>query len=250
MEEGGTKHHQKAQLSVVISNLPPKTNMKQISTFCNKIGLLATHPETGDDLILLNASKCKATVTFAYPEGANQAIEYLNGEQFSDGYPVTVERAPREPFDFSKWKLSMRLTRKYHSYMGGEEELDSTEQKRVKICILKNAFTPAEMIKDPNIYGKIVKDLTQFCEKFGKVTLVKPIEFNPEGIVIVRFETQQSASIAIGEMDGVEYRNRKLAAEPWDGKEIKSKETKEEQEKRLENFHELIDNENELNTSK
>lgn len=132
----------------------------------------------------------------------------------------------------------MKLSRKFHSYFGGEEKLDPSEQKRVKIMIMKNVFDMDELIKEPELYGKIIKDLTTQCEPFGKVTLVKPIEKNPEGIVIVRFDQAQSASKAIGDLDQCEYRNRIITVEPWDGKEIPTiEETEEQLQARIDNFH-------------
>lgn len=237
--------HKNAQLSVVVSDLPEGVTIKDVSEFCKRIGVIATHPETGEDLILLNPKSKRATVTYAYPESANHAIEFLNGELFlASGERVKVDRAVREPFDFSKWKGAMKMSRKFHSYFGAEEKLDSSEQKRVKIMILKNVFDIDELVKEPELYGQIVKDMTLQCEPFGKVTLVKPIEQNPEGTVIVRFESAQSASIAIGELDQCEYRNRILTAEPWDGNEIKTvAETEEEFQARIDNFHKFQEGE-------
>jgi len=239
MEE---KKSQAAQLSVSITKLPPKCTLEQISNFCKKVGVLATHPETGEDLILHNEKSNRATVTYSYPEGVNQAIKILDGEIFSEGYQVSVERAAHEPFDFSKWKKAMRMTRKFHSYIIGDEELKKDEIKRNKIMILKNVFTTKEMVEDPDLYGKIVKELTQTCEKYGKVSLVKPMEFNAEGTVIVRFDDPQSAALAIGELDSAKYRDREITSEMWDGKEIESKESQESVNERIERYQKFLEN--------
>ena len=103
-----------ANLSVVITNLPDKISLKQISLFCRKAGVIAVHPQTGDEIILYNAKNHKATVTYYYPEGANHAISLLSGEHITEGHPVHVERAKSEPFDFSEWKGAMRKQRKFH----------------------------------------------------------------------------------------------------------------------------------------
>ena len=226
-----------AQLSIEITNLPSNITINQISIFCKKVGLLAVHPETGEDLILYNPNKNKAIVTYSYPEGVNHAIKLLSGECFIENHKVKVERALKEPYDFSKWKESMRFTRKYHSYLGGEEEISNIEQKRLKILILKKVFKPKDLIKDPELYGKIIKDFTEICSKYGKVTLVKPMETNPEGIVIIRFLEAKSASIAIGELDNAIYENKTILAEPWDGKDLSYKESEQEEQERINNFH-------------
>lgn len=231
-----------ANLSVVISNLPEKTTLEEISAFCRTVGVIATHPQTGENLILYNPRRHRATVTYNYPEGANRAIDILSEECFNGSTRVTVERAKREPYDFSKWKSAMKEQRKFHSYLGDhEEELKTTEQKRMKIMILKGVFEPKEMIKNPELYGKIVEDWTQIGQKFGKVTLVKPIEAHPEGVVIVRFEEPQAAAIAIGEMDAAQYRNRIITAEPWDGSDLSVRESEADVQQRIENYQRYID---------
>lgn len=239
-EDKRKENKQGAQLSVVVSNLPVDVTIKQIIQFCSRVGVIGTHPDTGDDLILLNKMKKKAIVTYVYPEAANKAIEVLNNELFNDKVKVVVERALREPFDINTFKSSMKMSRKFHSNLGGEEELGTEELKRLRIMVLKNVFQPNEMIKDPMLYGKIIKELTDVCSKFGKVTLVKPFENNVEGKCIVRFDDSQSCSIAVGDMDNTEIRGRIVSAEIWDGKNIVSaKETEEEYEERIKRFHDF-----------
>jgi hypothetical protein len=70
--------------------------------------------------------------------------------------------------------------------------------------ILRRVFDARELIKHLLRYGELVKELTETCARFGKITLVKPIEAHPEGIVIVRFNTQQAAGLAIGKLDKAE----------------------------------------------
>ena len=241
----------KANLSVVITNLPEKTNLSQIQNFCKKAGVLAVHPETGEDIILYNSRAHKATVTFSYPEGANQAIKILSGEQFIEGHPVQVERAEREPFDFSEWKGAMRQQRKFHSYLGYHtEELSTTEQKRLKVMVLRKVFTPKEMIKDPELYGQIIKDWTEFGEKYGKVTLVKPIEAHPDGVVIVRFETPQAAALAIGALDDAEYHGHHVSSELWDGSDLSYRESEEDLQNRIERYERFLDGVHENDSTK
>lgn len=231
-----------ANLSVVISNLPESTSLKQISKFCSNVGVLAQHPETGEDLILYSERNHKATVTYSYPDGANAAIKILNNTAFTEGYIVAVERAKREPFDFSVWKSAMRQQRKFHSYMGDHsEELDAKEIKRLKCMVIKHAFTPQEMIKNPTLYGQLVNDFTSICSKFGKVTLVKPFETHPEGIVLVRFDDPKSSSIAIGELDSAKFGDHVLTVEPWDGKDLAVRENKEDELRRLRKFESELD---------
>ncbi|KAH0792779.1 putative nuclear mRNA splicing factor-associated protein [Histomonas meleagridis] len=234
-----------ANLSVVITNLPEHTTLAQISAFCRKVGVLATHPETGEDLILYNPRLNKATVTYYYPEGANNAIKLLSGEQFVDKHPVQVERAKREPFNFSLWKTAMHKQRKFHAYLGDHtEELSNSEQKRLKVMVMRKVFTPKELIQSPELYGKIIADITAICSKFGKVTLVKPIEAHPEGVVIVRFDDPQATALAIGELDDVEYRGRHVTTEPWDGTDLSVRETQEEEDQRILMYERFIDQEN------
>lgn len=234
--------HSPANLSVVITGLPDGATLSQISAFCRKVGALAVHPDTGEDLILYNSRLHKATVTYYYPDGANSAIRFLSGEQFADKHPVSVERAKREPFDFSLWKTAMRKQRKFHSYLGDHtEDLSIGEQKKLKVMVLRNAFTPREMVQEPELYSRVVADITSICSKFGRVTLVKPIEAHPDGVVIVRFDDPKSASLAIGDLDGAEYRGRAVSTEPWDGSDLSARETREDEERRVQLYEEFLE---------
>jgi hypothetical protein len=231
-----------ANLSVVISDLPATASLAQIARFAKTAGALATHPETGEPLILLSARNRRATVTFSYPEGANQAIELLDSEAFSEGCAVRVERAKREPFDFSVWKVALRQQRKFHAYLGAhEEEPPAAEQRRLRIMVLRRAFDPSELIRRPTRYGELVKDWTETCARFGKVTLVKPIEAHPEGVVIVRFDAPQAAAVAIGELDGAEYDGRSVTAELWDGTDLSVKESAEAEAQRIANYERYLE---------
>jgi hypothetical protein len=233
----GDEKVQPANLSVVLTNLPEEVTLGQVERFCKKAGALATHPETGEPLIILNTRACKATVTFSYPEGANHAISLLSDEEFVKGHPVKVARAPKEPFNFSLWKPAFHQQRKFHAYVGEhEEDLGRAEEKRLKIMILRKVFTPKELIENPELYGQLVKDWTSTCAQFGKVTLVKPMENNIDGVVIVRFETAQAASLAIGELDNATYRERQIVAEPWDGRDLSGKESAEDEAARIRKY--------------
>jgi hypothetical protein len=236
------EHPPQANLSVVISNLPERATLTQIAGFAKKAGALATHPDTGEPLILLSARNRRATVTYNYPEGANHAISLLDNEVFSEGSAVRVERAKKEPFDFSLWKVPLRQQRKFHAYLGAhEEEPPAAEQKRLRIMVLRRAFEPRELIRHPMRYGALVKDLTETCARFGKVTLVKPIEAHSEGVVIVRFDTQQAAAVAVGELDGVEYDGRSITAELWDGTDLSAKESAEDEAERIANYERYLE---------
>jgi hypothetical protein len=231
-----------ANLSVVISGLPDCVSLSQIAHFASKAGALATHPETGDPLILHNARACKATVTYNYPDAANHAIELLNDSQFVSTQKVTVTRAKKEPFDFSVWKVAFHQQRKFHAYLGDHaEELSNTEQKRLRVMVLRKVFEPRDFVQNPLLYGALVKEWTETCERFGKVTLVKPMEAHPDGVVIVRFDTAQAAALAIGELDGAEYRGRAVTAEPWDGTDLTVRESRESEEQRILSYERFLD---------
>jgi hypothetical protein len=240
--ESQTPPAPQANLSVVISGLPNFVSLTQIARFAGKAGAVATHPETGEPLVLHNPRTHKATVTYSYPEAANQAIALLTGSEFARGHRVTVDRAPKEPFDFSVWRGAFRQQRKFHSYLGTHsEDLTNSEQKRLKIMVLRKVFEPTEFIKNPALYGTLVKDWTEECGRFGKVTLVKPIEAHPEGVVIVRFDTPQAAACAIGELDGADYRGREVTTEPWDGSDLSVREAPEDEERRIIRYERFLD---------
>ena len=241
---------QKAQFSIVVSDLPECATPSMVCEFCKNGGAIATHPETGENLILFNKRMHKATVTYCYPEGVNQAIELLNNATFlATGARVKVERAQREPFDFSKWKSAMKMSRKFHSLIVPTEEFDPAKEKIRCILIFRNVFTPDELVNNPELYGMIIKDFTNIFDVLikdinselnisGKCTLIKPMENNPDGIVIVRFNNEALAARICGKLDEFEYRDRNITVDPWDGVEIPTgRETEEQLKRRIENFH-------------
>lgn len=93
-------------------------------------------------------------------------------------------------------------------------------------------FEPRDFIQDPVLYGALVREWTETCEQFGKVTLVKPIEASADGVVAVRFDSAQVAALAIGEIDG---------GEPWDGTDLAVRESREDEEQRILSYERFLD---------
>ena len=225
-------------LSVTLSNLPPTATIKDVSLFCARAGSIATHPVTGEELILLNSKKATATVTYDYHAGAACAVKILNGEIMGDENRVTVKMAEKDPDDLKSW---LKERRKYHAYVGShEEELNPSEAKKQKIMVIKGVFKPRDLVEDFNLYNVIVQDITKICSEYGKVTLVKPIENNPLGVVLVRFDEPKSVALCIADVDGASYKEHKLSAEPWDGTNFAYRESEESERRRIELFGKFL----------
>lgn len=67
---------------------------------------------------------------------------------------------------------------------------------------------------------------------------------NPQGIVTVKFKTDEAAAKCIEVMEGRYFGGRRVSAHMWDGStnyHVKKKETAEEQQARLDKFAQQIE---------
>jgi HIV Tat-specific factor 1 len=82
------------------------------------------------------------------------------------------------------------------------------------------------------------------CEtKLGKVKKITVHEFNPEGVVQIKFEEAKAAEECIKLMNGRFFGGRELECFYWDGKTNyrMTRETLEQQNKRIDNFGEWLE---------
>jgi HIV Tat-specific factor 1 len=82
--------------------------------------------------------------------------------------------------------------------------------KWAKIVIVKGAFTLEEIEEDKAARGDITEDMREEAEKFGVVTNVIVYDLEPEGIVAIRFQDEESASQFIEANHGRAFGGRNL----------------------------------------
>lgn len=69
----------------------------------------------------------------------------------------------------------------------------STSSRWAKIMILKHMFTLDELVDDPSLLLDLKQDIRKECEKIGRVTSVVLFDKESEGVVSVRFSTEDDA---------------------------------------------------------
>lgn len=86
------------------------------------------------------------------------------------------------------------------------------------------------------------EELQTECEKFGGVDKIKFFEYNPEGVVAIKFSDHGGAERFIEKSNGRFFGGRKLEAFFYDGfANYFVEETEEQKKKRLAAFEQWID---------
>ena len=81
-----------------------------------------------------------------------------------------------------------------------------------KVVILSHMFTLKELEDDPTAILDIKEDIREECEKLGTVTNVVLFDLEEEGIVSVKFQTQEAADACLELMHGRAFDGRTVEA--------------------------------------
>ncbi len=77
---------------------------------------------------------------------------------------------------------------------------------------------PLKPQDEPSLLLDLKEDVRDECSKIGDVTNVVLFDKEPDGIMTVRFSTEEAAGKCIAAMDGRYFGGRTVAAELYDGK--------------------------------
>ena len=103
---------------------------------------------------------------------------------------------------------------KLAEWSDNEEEVAETfapkKNKWAKVCILKYAFTLAELDEDDAAILEIKEDMREEAETFGDVTNVTLYDKEEDGIITVRFKEFESAEKFKDAIHGRHFGGRKL----------------------------------------
>ncbi|KAJ4343124.1 hypothetical protein N0V95_006739 [Ascochyta clinopodiicola] len=106
------------------------------------------------------------------------------------------------------------LNRKLAEWSDNEEEVAETfapkKNKWAKVCILRYAFTLAELDEDDAAILEIKEDMRDEAETFGDVTNVTLFDKEQDGIITVRFKEFESAEKFRDAIHGRHFGGRKL----------------------------------------
>lgn len=121
-----------------------------------------------------------------------------------------------------------------------ELEWDAEGEKHV---VLRGMFTLDEVYSQTDFVKELKEDIREEAETLGKVESVAVFEFNPEGIAVIKFADSYAAEKCVKLMDGRFFSGRQIKAELYDGySNFKVEETEEMKQKRIQKWHDDIDN--------
>ncbi|EDQ92707.1 uncharacterized protein MONBRDRAFT_35744 [Monosiga brevicollis MX1] len=112
-------------------------------------------------------------------------------------------------------------------------ETDTKRKRAVGVLVLKHMFTLEEMKEDASYIFEL-KDTVVLMRRCG-------MQNNPDGVVMVRYFTDEPLGPAIATLNGRFFAGQKVVAEEWDGKtKYKVEESEEEKEARIKQWDEYL----------
>ncbi|EPY50160.1 U2 snRNP-associated protein Uap2 [Schizosaccharomyces cryophilus OY26] len=255
--------------AIYVSGLPKDVTISEVNEVFSKCGIIAENVDTGTPRIKLYTNddgtlKGDALIVFFRSESIELAEQLFDDTEFrfGTGVKMKVQEASidykkeksinRDVSDSVKKKVQRKRQQqlqKISSWGEVEEEIDEKRRKRFgKILVLKHIFTLDELDAQPELLLDLKEDITAEAEKCGRVTNVVLYDQEPEGVVTIRFSTNEEAEECMRLMQGRYFDGRIVEASIYDGKTRYRKSGKqsfeddEEEEHRLERFASWLEN--------
>lgn len=182
-------------------------------------------------------------------ESVELAIELLNDYLYDEKHKLKCSRGTfqlkgtydpsKKPRIDQKAKIKhKKVADKLLSWEPGNKP--ETKQKKV---ILKNMFTPEEILDDASLILDLKEDVETKCSEFNsEPKKVEIFDKHKDGVIAVTFAEFEQAENCIKALNNQYYAGRIVTAELWDGKtKYKMKETDDESQERLEKWHRDIE---------
>lgn len=250
---------------VYVSGLPKFMTEDEFIDLMKVSGIIAKKAEPGHPFNIKlykdeeGTFKGDARCCFVRPESVELAITRLDGYQYDQKHQLHCERAKfqaKGSYDPSKKPRTLDKRAKLKQKKNVEKLLSwehkDTPEIRQKRVILKNMFTPDEILEDAELLIELKEDVEMKCRELCgfEPKRVDIFDKNPEGVIAATFADSNQAEICVKALDNLYYACRVVKAELWDGKtKYKVKEHDDEDEqKRLDKWSEDIeksDNEDE-----
>ncbi|CAD8087544.1 unnamed protein product [Paramecium sonneborni] len=244
----------KINTNVYVEGLPQDITLEEMKTFFSKAGIIRINPETLQPTIKIYRDQngnCKGDGLISYKmvESVQTAKEMLDGLHIRPDVIVKVTEAVFEQKGQYR-KRENRKIDKLQKVLARQKEMTQMAEegqeddgKGLKILIIKNLFSPSQAQKLEfmnQIYGDLLLKIEALQIYVQKLEFFKD---HPQGVAKVKFHSAYDAEICFTNLNGVEFNNRKLFIQYWDGKEnFKSNiESKEVEEQRLEQFGQWLE---------
>lgn len=241
---------------VYVSGLPKSMNEDEFIDLMKVSGIIAKKNEPGHPFNIKmwkdkqGSFKGDARCCFVRPESVSLAITRLDGYQYDDKHQLHCERAkfqPKGSYDPSKKPRTLDKKAKMKQKKTVEKLLSWAQKETLKVkqkkVILKNMFTPEEILEDAELILDLKQDVEDKClELCGcEPKRVDIFDSHPEGLIAVTFAEASQAESCIKALNNQYYAGRVVKAELWDGKtKYKNKEQEDDEQKRLEKWREDI----------
>lgn len=258
--------------AVYVSELPPDITVEELEHTFSRFGVIAEDLKTGEKKIRLykdeeGRPKGDALVIYFKPESVPLAVELMDDTKIrpTDERNIKVQKADysykknhsnessqngaeQERGTEKKKQLTAAEKRKIQKLNNKLADWDDDDydkdvpKKNPRVVVLKHVFTLRELEEDVTAALEIKEDIREGCEDIGPVTNVVLYDQEPEGVVTVKFKTEDDALQCVRRMDGRYFGGQTLEAELLElgVKYAKSKsgndDDDEQEEKRLDDF--------------
>lgn len=241
---------------VYVSGLPKSMTEDEFIDLMKGSGIIGKKTEPGHPFNIKmykgedGSFKGDARCCFVKPESVTLAIERLDGYQYDNKHQLHCERAkfqPKGSYDPTKKprtldkKAKMKHKKNVEKLLSWElKEIPEVKQKKV---ILRNMFTPNEILEDAELIIDIKQDVERKCLELFQCepSRVDIFDKHPEGVISVTFTEASQAESCVEALDNQFYAGRVVKAELWDGKtKYKTKEQDDDEQKRLDKWSEDI----------
>ena len=228
---------------------------EELGAFFHKAGIIKKDPYTAEEKIKIykdteskpeeekKSSLLSGLISYFRAESVALAVTLLDGAEIRPGVPLNVAPATFEhKGEAAKSAPRKSQSKKLKTY-DQQPELDWEEVESTHV-IIKYVFTQEEALEDLKFFEVLDQELREELEKFGPIDKMKIFEFNPEGVVVVKFKNSYAASMCVEKTQGRNFSGRKLEAFYYDGfANYEVKESEEHKAKRIAQFGDWLNQE-------
>lgn len=142
-------------------------------------------------------------ISFLREESVSISIDLLNETEIRPGFKIRIEPAKFEQRGDYKQRSAVKLDEIARKKLEAEKERllgwnEDDDEKGLKIIVLKNMFSPQELIDDPTFRTDLELDIAEECENsFGKIEKIQIFEENQDGIIKIKFKSPVAAEKTI-----------------------------------------------------
>ncbi|KAF1364772.1 hypothetical protein EJ07DRAFT_98167 [Lizonia empirigonia] len=224
--------------AIYVSNLPRDTNETEIEEEFKKYGIIDQGADGNKRIKMYKDEEGNfngdCLIVYFKKDSVELAIRMMDDYYFRiEDQSQGMIRVKEADFSYKKHKdgdeIASKLTRKdkkasernraelnrkLAEWSDNEEEVAEAfapkKNKWAKVCILRYAFTLAELDEDDAAILEIKEDMREEAETFGEVTNVTLYDKEQDGIMTVRFKEFESAEKFKEAIHGRHFGGRKL----------------------------------------